>query len=96
MREYSVAAFVVLLGALGLAGARGLLGDRALWLGLLAFASLTVVADVVLTGVGIYHYDSRFDSGLTLGRMPIEDLAYGLALYLVAVTAWNWRSARVR
>jgi lycopene cyclase domain-containing protein len=84
---------LVLLLALGLSGARGIWRDRALWLGLAGFALMTVAADVVLTGVGVYTYDPRFNAGLLIGRMPIEDLAYGLAFYLVAVTVFSWEEA---
>lgn len=90
MREYTVASALVLLLALLLAGARGLWSDRALWLGLILFGLMTVAADVVLTGIGVYTYASRFNAGLLIGRMPVEDLAYGLALYLVAVTTFRW------
>lgn len=90
MREYTVASVVVLMLALGISGIRGLWQDRALWLGLLIFGLMTVGADVGLTHAGVYSYDSRFNAGFLIGRMPLEDLAYGLALYLVAVTAWHW------
>ncbi len=90
MREYTLASLLVLLGALGISGIRGLWKDRALWLGLLIFSVMTVAADIAITHVGVYSYDPRFNSGFLLDRMPIEDLAYGLALYLVAVTAWCW------
>lgn len=90
MREYTLASLLVFLLALGLSGARGLWGHRALWLGFLVFGLITLAADVALTGAGVYGYDRRFNAGLSIGRMPLEDLLYGLALYLVAVTAWCW------
>jgi lycopene cyclase domain-containing protein len=90
MREYTAASALVLLLAVGLAGVRGLWTDRALWLGLIFFGLMTVAADVVITGVGVYTYAPRFNAGLLIGRMPVEDLAYGLALYLVAVTTYRW------
>ena len=31
-----------------------------------------------------------------LGHMPIEDLAYGLAFYLIAVMSASWSDCRVR
>lgn len=92
MKEYTLASLAVLLGALGVASLRGVVRHRALWIGLVAFAALTIVADVVITQIGVYRYDGRFDSGVGIGRMPLEDLAYGLALYLIAVTAWTWES----
>lgn len=90
MREYTVASLLILALALGLSGARGLWSDPALWRGLLVFALMTVVADVALTHVGVYTYAPRFNAGLLIDRMPIEDLLYGMALYLVAVTTWRW------
>jgi lycopene cyclase domain-containing protein len=90
MREYTLASLLALCAALGVSGSRGLLTDRSLWIGLVAFSALTVVADVILTGFGVYGYGSRYDAGILIGRMPIEDLAYALALYLVAAVAWSW------
>lgn len=90
MKEYTVAALAVLLLALAAVAIVGLWRDRSLWLGLLIFAVMTIVADVALTGVGVYTYDRHFNAGLYLGRMPLEDLAYGLALYLAATSVWSW------
>lgn len=90
VREYSVASLVILALALALSGIRGLWRDPAVWLGLVAFGVMTIVADLAITQVGIYSYNPRFNAGLLLGRMPLEDLAYGVALYLVAVTMWCW------
>jgi hypothetical protein len=53
-----------------------------------------VTADLALTGLPIVTYRDSFRSGLALGPMPIEDLVYGLALYLVAAAAWGTRRAR--
>jgi lycopene cyclase domain-containing protein len=89
VKEYTIAALAVLVLALALVTALGLSRDRALWAGLLVFAVMTVAADMALTGIGVYGYDRRFNAGIYLGRMPLEDLAYGLALYLVAVAAWR-------
>jgi lycopene cyclase domain-containing protein len=94
VKEYTAASLAVLLLALALAAARGLWRDRALWLGLLVFVAMTLAADGVLTAIGVYDYDRRFNAGVYLGRMPLEDLAYAVALYLVAVAAWSGREAR--
>ncbi len=96
MKEYTVASLAVLLAAGGVAWLRGLLRCRSLWLGMGAFAVLTIVADVVITQIGVYRYDGRFNSGLAIGRMPLEDLAYGIALYLTAVTVWSWEARDAR
>jgi lycopene cyclase domain-containing protein len=89
--EYTIASLACLAGGFGVAAARGVLRERATWLGLAAFGAITVVADTVLTGVPIVTYGRRFNAGVYLGPMPIEDLLYGLALYLVAVAAWGCR-----
>lgn len=90
MKEYTIASLAVFLSALGGVVIRGLWRDRSLWLGLVIFAGLTILADLALTGLGVYGYDRRFNVGVYLGRMPLEDLAYGLALYLVAAITWSW------
>lgn len=89
MPEYTVASLAALAVAAGVAAVRGVLAERAVQLGLLVFAGATVVADLVLTGLPIVTYGERFRSGVALGPMPAEDLAYGLALYLVAAAAWG-------
>lgn len=94
MKEYTLAAGGVLALALAVAGIRGLWRDQALWIGMLAFAAMTVIADMVLTAVGVFGYDAHYTLGLYFGHMPAEDLMYGIALYLVAVVAWSWEGRR--
>lgn len=89
MREYTVASLATLALALGAAIWSGMWRERALWLGFIAFAITTFVADVLLTGFGVYGYDRRYNAGIYLGQMPLEDLGYGLALYLVAAVVWS-------
>ena len=86
-----MASLAVLGLGLLLAWTRGLLRERALWLGLAGFAALTVVFDVVMTQAGLYSYAGWSRSGLGVARMPVEDLLYGLALYLVAVSTFGGR-----
>lgn len=90
MREYSLAACGVLSVALLLVWRRGIWKDLALWLGLGTFAALTIAADVLLTHVRVFAYDPRFLSGIRIDRMPVEDLIYGIAVYLIAVAVWTW------
>lgn len=90
MREYSLAATIALVLALGLAAWRGVLRDRSLWVGMGVFAALTIGADVGLTWIGVFSYAPQFLSGIRIVRMPLEDLLYGLALYLTAITAYSW------
>jgi lycopene cyclase domain-containing protein len=92
--EYTLASLLFLAGGLVAAAARGMLRERAAWLGLVAFGAITVVADTALTGLPIVTYGRQFNAGIYVGPMPIEDLLYGLALYLVAIAAWGRRPAR--
>jgi lycopene cyclase domain-containing protein len=91
--EYTLATLAVLVLATALAAVRGVLAERAAWAGLLAFGGATIVADLVLTGLPIVTYRDDMNSGIAIGPMPIEDLGYGLALYLVAIAAWGRRRA---
>lgn len=88
--EYTYASAAVLLLALTLTVLRGAAGDVALWLGLLSFAALTVVADSVLIKAGVYGYAARTRSGIDVLAIPLEDLLYGCALYLIAIAVWSW------
>jgi lycopene cyclase domain-containing protein len=94
MPEYTLAALLFLALGFALAALAGVLRERAAWAGLVAFGLVTVVADVVLTGLPIVTYGDPFNAGIRIGPMPVEDLLYGLALYLVAIAAWGRRPAR--
>jgi len=89
MAEYTLAAVVVLAGALIAAWATGVARLRATWYGFAVFLALTVVFDFVLTGLPIVTYGPGMTSGIALGPIPVEDFLYGQALYLVAVAAWG-------
>jgi lycopene cyclase domain-containing protein len=88
--EYTVAALILAAGALGLTAIRGGLRDRSLWLGLVVFAALTVVADSTLVRAGVFGFGPHV-SGIRIVAAPVEDLFYGGALYLVANAAYRWR-----
>lgn len=90
MRQYTLASAIALGGALLLSGWRGRLRDRSVWVGLALFSLLTIGADVALTEIGVFSYAPQFLSGIRIVRMPLEDLLYGMALYLTAVTVWAW------
>ena len=89
MPEYTLASLVALTLALLAAAWQGLLRRRSTWLGLGIFGGATVVADLVLTGLPIVTYGDHHVRELQLGPMPLEDLLYGLALFLVAALAWD-------
>jgi len=92
--EYTLAASAVLLAAAVLAGVRGAYRRPWVWIGMAVFAVLTIVADVALTRIGVYRHRSMFNAGILIDRMPVEDLLYGVALYLVAVLSWTWPPGR--
>lgn len=94
--EYALASVAVLVVGIAAAGRAGVLRERAAWAGLAAFGLATVAADLVLTGLPIVTYDDAFRSGVSLGPMPVEDLLYGLGLYLVAIAAWGRRRSGSR
>jgi lycopene cyclase domain-containing protein len=89
MKEYTIATLATFALALGAAIWSGLWRERALWLGFVALTITTIVADVLLTGAGVYGYDRRYNAGIYLGQMPLEDLGYGLSLYLVTAVVWS-------
>ncbi len=96
MPEYTATTIVVLALTLLVAGRRGLLRRRSTWLAAGIFSAVTIVADLVLTGLPIVTYDPAQLSGLMIGPMPIEDLGYGVALFLLAAIAWDAAAPRSR
>lgn len=88
--QYTYASLAILLLALAVTVLRGAARDLALWLGLLAFAALTVLADSLLIRVGVFRYASATRSGIQILAIPLEDLLYGCALYLTAIAVWSW------
>ncbi|MGI8564731.1 MAG: lycopene cyclase domain-containing protein [Candidatus Dormibacter sp.] len=93
MREYTLASLGLLLVAAVLAAVTGSWRRPAFWAGIVVFGLLTAAFDLLMTSEGLYHYADRYRSGVGIGRMPVEDLLYGLALYAVAVSAWCGRHA---
>jgi lycopene cyclase domain-containing protein len=90
MNEYTIVASAMLLVVAILAGVRGVYRQRGVLIGLLVFGTLTILVDVLLTRIGVYGHRAAFNAGILIDQMPIEDLLYGLALYLVAVLSWSW------
>ncbi len=94
---YTVAA---VLGALGaLAVDLGLLRTR-LVTGLTFWATYPIIvvfqllSNGVLTGLGVVRYNPDAILGLRLAYAPIEDLAFGFALVLLALSVWVWLGRR--
>ena len=67
MPEYTLASLAVLALGLVLAGLAGVLRERAAWAGLVAFGLVTIVADVILTGLPIVTYGREHNAGLYSG-----------------------------
>jgi len=87
--EYTIASFLLLL-ACGLGAWRtGVLAHPEAGVTLVVFGLLAVVFDTVLTGIPIVTYGDGLRSGIAVGPMPVEDLAYGLALCLLALAVWH-------
>jgi lycopene cyclase domain-containing protein len=91
MAEYTLAGLVALGAGLLLAALAGVFPMRATWYGFAVFLGMTLVFDALLTGLPIVTYGPGTNAGVTVGPIPIEDLLYGQALYLVAVAAWGRR-----
>jgi lycopene cyclase domain-containing protein len=95
--SYTVAAGLGMLGALllDLAVLRTRLVTRKVW-----WASYPIVlvaqliSNGVLTGRQIVRYNSHAVLGLRIGYAPVEDLAFGFALVLTAVSVWVWLGDR--
>ena len=89
MPEYTVAAALLLVACSLVAWWTGVLARREAWITLGVFAALTVVFDVILTAIPIVTYGNGLRSGVAIGPMPVEDLAYGIALCLLALAVWH-------
>lgn len=57
---------------------------------------LTVVFDNAMIAVGLFTYTDAHLSGLRIGLVPVEDLAYPLAALLLLPALWDRLRARER
>ena len=89
MPEYTLAGLVTVGAAVAAAWVTGVARIRATWIGFAIFLALTLMFDLVLTALPIVSYGDSLRSGVGIATIPIEDLLYGQALYLVAVSAWG-------
>lgn len=48
----------------------------------------------ILTGRGVVRYDPDAILGLRVVHAPVEDLAFGFALVLTALSVWVWLGRR--
>lgn len=86
----------VVLVAVGAALARRAPRWRAVGLAAIPLVVLTVVFDNVIVGTGIVAYHADRISGVRLGVMPVEDLAYALAALVLLPSLWSLLARRRR
>jgi lycopene cyclase domain-containing protein len=94
---YTLAAAAALAGALGLdllVLRTRLVAGRVLWALYPIVLGFQLLANGVLTGRGVVRYDPHAILGLRLAYAPVEDLAYGFALVLSALSVWVWLGRR--
>jgi lycopene cyclase domain-containing protein len=53
-----------------------------------------LVSNGILTGRGVVRYDPDAILGLRVVHAPVEDLAFGFALVLTALSVWVWLGRR--
>jgi lycopene cyclase domain-containing protein len=94
---YTVAAGLGVAGALLLDLAilrTRLVAGRIFWTTYPIVLAAQLVANGVLTGRGVVRYDPRAILGLRFAYAPVEDLAFGFALVLTALSVWVWLGRR--
>jgi len=94
---YTVAALLGVAGALvvDLAVLRTRLVTRQVfWLTFPIVFVAQLVANGVLTGVGVVRYDPHAIIGVRVAFAPVEDLFFGFALVLVTLSVWVWLGRR--
>ena len=95
--SYTAAAALGLLGALGLdllVLRTRLIAGRVFWATYPIVLAGQLVANGILTGRGIVRYDARAILGPRVVYAPVEDLAFGFALVLSALSVWVWLGRR--
>ena len=62
----------------------------------LALVVLTAVFDNVMLAAGVDDYSRAHASGLSIGRAPVEDFSYPLAMALLLPGLWELTRRRTR
>jgi lycopene cyclase domain-containing protein len=95
--SYTVAVLLGLAGALlldlVLLGTR-LVGSRTFWLTYPIVLAGQLIANGVLTGRRVVRYDPHAIIGWRIAYAPVEDLGFGFALVLSALSIWVWLGRR--
>ncbi len=94
---YTVAAGLGVLGALVvdlLVLRTRVVAGRVFWAAYPIVLAGQLVSNGILTGRGIVRYHPRAILGLRVVYAPVEDLAFGFALVLSALSVWVWLGRR--
>lgn len=54
----------------------------------IALLVMTIVFDNVIVGTGVVAYDASLISGVKIGVIPVEDLAYSIAAVVLLPSLW--------
>jgi lycopene cyclase domain-containing protein len=94
---YTAAVAVGVLGALvvdlAVLRTRLVLG-RVFWTTYPIVLVFQLISNGVLTGRGVVRYNPSAITGLWVVYAPVEDLAFGFALVLTALSLWVWLGRR--
>ena len=94
---YTVAALLGVAGAVALDVAvlrTRLVASVAWWATYPIVLLAQLVSNGILTGRGVVRYDPAAILGLRIAYAPVEDLGFGFALVLSAVSVWVWLGRR--
>lgn len=95
--SYTVAAALGVVAAvlvdIAVLRTRILLG-RTFWATYPIIVAFQLISNGVLTGRGVVRYDPEAITGLRLVYAPVEDLAFGFALVVSALSLWVWWGRR--
>lgn len=94
---YTVAALLGVAGALALdvlVLRTRLVANRVWWATYPIVLLAQLVSNGILTGRHVVRYNPAAILGLRIGYAPVEDLAFGFALVLTALSVWVWLGRR--
>jgi lycopene cyclase domain-containing protein len=67
---------------------------RVFWVSYAIVVAFQLAVNGVLTGLDIVQYDRQRIVGWRIAWAPVEDLGFGFALVLCALTTWVWLGRR--
>ena len=85
---------VLIVAALAAAATVPRRGWGALLVGAGAIVALTIVFDNLMIAADLFRFDDAQLLGITIGVMPIEDIAYALIAVFVVTAVWNMTGRR--